>query len=281
MSQKTAKFYGPQYAWERTLLDILRISAFVSFTLLFFFLWFQPDKVQSLESSKRLAVTGGLALTAFAVMSISLYLMYCTFPRNFRTIKRKLSQEIALVAVPLLMLGVGIFLYFYLLEFIRLNPIAFIKIQLRTLLIGLSPMIVSTRFLVKKSVPSNEGFKSGFNPVVSLYSNSGRDVVKVNYEDLLFIASADNYVFIYSKNSVGVRKELLRNSLNRVEEALKNYPGIFRCHRTAIVNLDNVKYATGNSQGYALQFNHIDKTVPVARSKVPSIRKLLPWDVIK
>ncbi|MFQ5674627.1 MAG: LytTR family DNA-binding domain-containing protein [bacterium] len=142
MSQTITKCRHHPYSEERSPLEILVPSGVVSLTLLFFFLWFQPDKVQSLESSRWLRVTGGLVLISFAIMSISQYL-------------------------------------------------------------------------------------------------------------------------------------LLRTSLNRVEKLLRKHPAIFRCHRTAIVNLRNVKSASGNSQGYQLKLKHIDQAVPVARSRVHSFRNVL------
>lgn len=287
MTQRIAKHYHPPDFQTLTFFDILGISAAVSSTLLFFFLWFQPEKVQDLERWRWLAVTGGLVLTSFTIMSLSQYLLPHNIPRNFRLVKSELRREITQMAVPLLMLGLGVFLYFYLLEFIRLNPIAFMKIQMRILLIGLSPMIVFRRFLAKDSGSTKEGFgvdvnlpprlshtEAFRNSVVFLYSESGREIISVDLNDLLLITSADNYVVVFSRSEKGVKKELLRTSLNKVEKLLRNHPAIFRCHRTAIVNLKNIKSAGGNSQGYRLRFDNIDRTVPVARSRVSNFRKL-------
>ncbi|RMF66048.1 MAG: LytTR family transcriptional regulator [Calditrichaeota bacterium] len=106
-----------------------------------------------------------------------------------------------------------------------------------------------------------------------MYSASGREVVTVNVDDLLVVSSADNYVVVVSRGEKGVRKDLLRTSLNRVEKLLRNYPMMFRCHRTAIVNLRNVKSASGNSQGYRLRLEQLEFLVPVARSRVRLFRK--------
>ncbi|MFQ5637728.1 MAG: FlgD immunoglobulin-like domain containing protein [bacterium] len=102
MRQQITKYRHRPYPEERNPLEILVPSAFVSFTLLFFFLWFQPDKVQNLQIGRWLAVTGGLVLTTFAIMSFSQYVLLRTIPRNPRLMTGKSSQGIALTAIPLL-----------------------------------------------------------------------------------------------------------------------------------------------------------------------------------
>jgi len=276
--------YAITFRWSHR--EILGTSVFVSLTLLFFFLWFQPDKVQSLEGWRWIGVIGGLVFTSFAILFVSQYLLLSSSFKNSRAMTGKSRQEVTLIAASLLMLGVGIFLYFYLFGFIRLNPIVLMKIEMRTLLIGLSPMIVSRRFLAKESGRSKEGFVNGSDlgvslsppeslttSVISLHSESGREVITINLDDLLLVTSADNYVVIFFKGETGVRKELLRTSLNRVERLLRSHPTIFRCHRTAIVNLRNVKSISGNSQGYRLKLEQVDRAIPVARSRVRFFRK--------
>ena len=266
--------------------EILGTSVLVSLTLLFFFLWFQPGKVQNLEGARWIGVIGGLVFTSFAILFVSQYVLLTTSFKKFRVLTGKSRQEAISIAASLLMLGVGIFLYFYLFGFIRLNPVALMKIEIRILLIGLSPMIVSRRFLAEGSGFSKGSFVNPpgasvplshaeplANSVVSLHSESGREVVRVNVDDLLLVTSADNYIVIIFKGEKGVRKELLRTSLNRVEELLSDHPTIFRCHRTAIVNLRNVKSIRGNSQGYRLKLEQVDRAIPVARSRVRSFRK--------
>ena len=65
--------------------------------------------------------------------------------------------------------------------------------------------------------------------------------LSVRQEDLLYLKSADNYVYVYYLNN---KKEivnyLLRNSLKNIEGQFSNI-NLIRCHRFYVVNSSNVK----------------------------------------
>ncbi len=81
--------------------------------------------------------------------------------------------------------------------------------------------------------------------------------------DLYFIKSSGNYIEIVEKNNF--KGHILRSSLKEIEQ---KYPQLYRCHKSYLVNLDNIKSISGNSKGYELTFynNNIEK-IPVARDK--------------
>ncbi|RYZ20584.1 MAG: LytTR family transcriptional regulator, partial [Sphingobacteriales bacterium] len=81
----------------------------------------------------------------------------------------------------------------------------------------------------------------------------------------LYIESSDNYsTVVYLKNNQPV-KTLLRSSLSRLETQLSGNAVLVRCHRSFIVNLENVEKVTGNAQGYKLHLHEGNFQIPVAR----------------
>lgn len=98
-----------------------------------------------------------------------------------------------------------------------------------------------------------------------LIAENGKDKLELDVRQLLFIESADNYSSIVFMENENVKKILLRSSLKRIEEQI-DVSTILRCHRTFIVNLQNVTRVSGNSQGYRLHFDHQDTAVPVSRT---------------
>ncbi len=52
-------------------------------------------------------------------------------------------------------------------------------------------------------------------------------------------------------------------------------PGIYRCHRSFLVNLSNIKTVTGNSNGFKIYFKSYNKHVPVSRSYTNEFKKLI------
>ncbi len=95
-------------------------------------------------------------------------------------------------------------------------------------------------------------------------------------EDLLFIQSADNYVEVNFMKEGLVTKTLLRNSIKKLEPIFVN-SSIMRCHRSYIVNTENVAYAKKTLTGFDLKLNHVSKlTIPVSKSYISEFRKFLP-----
>lgn len=58
--------------------------------------------------------------------------------------------------------------------------------------------------------------------------------------DILYIESTDNYVTIHVQEKQRIRKVMLRNTMKRLEKELEGTL-IQRCHRSYMVNFDNIK----------------------------------------
>jgi DNA-binding LytR/AlgR family response regulator len=101
---------------------------------------------------------------------------------------------------------------------------------------------------------------------IVITSETGKEKIEINLKDLLFIKSTDNYVEVYRAGRDNIEIILLRSSLKQIEENLKSYPFLFRCHRTYLINVNNISKVTGNSQGYKLIFKGVEYPIPVSRS---------------
>src|SRR5215471_9595112 len=69
------------------------------------------------------------------------------------------------------------------------------------------------------------------------------------------------------------QQKVIRNSLKNLEDQLSKYPGIYRCHRTCLVNLQKVIHASGNAQGIKLHLNGTNELIPVSRSLTQEIKQ--------
>jgi DNA-binding LytR/AlgR family response regulator len=98
-----------------------------------------------------------------------------------------------------------------------------------------------------------------------LTAENEKDFLTLPAQDLLFIEADDNYCTVVYLERDKVHKKLLRSSLTRLENQVTAF-NIVRCHRSYLVNLDQVKSVSGNAQGYRLHFPMTPGTVPVARS---------------
>ena len=104
---------------------------------------------------------------------------------------------------------------------------------------------------------------------------NGKPDFSINFDQLIFIKAANNYVEINYFEEESIKKYLLRNSIRKVEEQL-SHPSIKRSHRSYLVNLDKVGRITGNAQGYKLHFPFTAEfVVPVSRSKGKELLAIL------
>lgn len=91
-------------------------------------------------------------------------------------------------------------------------------------------------------------------------------------EDLLYLKSADNYVYIfYINNKKEIVNYLLRNFLKNIEEQFSR-ENLIRCHRFYMVNPKNVKLLRKSKEGLLLELDTKSACeIPVSRTYLSSI----------
>ncbi len=82
-------------------------------------------------------------------------------------------------------------------------------------------------------------------------------------KDLLYIESTDNYVSVFYNLEGKLQRQLLRNTMKNMEEMLKE-SSIIRCHRSFMVNSENVAFVKKTGKKINLKIHSIDKTIPVS-----------------
>lgn len=110
--------------------------------------------------------------------------------------------------------------------------------------------------------------------VISFYDEKNELRLSVKADHLLYLESADNYVCIWYLNKGQLSKFMLRNSLKTMEEHLAN-THVFRCHRSYMVNFDQVKVLRREKDGIYLELG-IEKVPDLPISKTYS-EKVTHW----
>ena len=67
----------------------------------------------------------------------------------------------------------------------------------------------------------------------------------------------------------------VHTTLTAVIEEMKAYGNIFQCHRSFVVNVNNITSAKGNSNGYQLILGSCTNSIPVSRSYVPRLKSFI------
>jgi DNA-binding LytR/AlgR family response regulator len=95
--------------------------------------------------------------------------------------------------------------------------------------------------------------------------------ISIKSEDLLYLESADNYVFIHYMDHGKISKSIIRNSLKKLEPELTKM-GLLRCHRSFMVNFEKVKLIKKEKDGLRLELDLPEKlSLPVSGTYIDLI----------
>ena len=102
----------------------------------------------------------------------------------------------------------------------------------------------------------------------------GNDLT-IPINDLLYIEAQKNNVSVCFMKDEKSQTTEIHTTLTAVTEELKDYKNIFQCHRSFIVNVNNITSARGNSNGYQLTLGKAPANIPVSRSYVPLLKSFI------
>ena len=110
--------------------------------------------------------------------------------------------------------------------------------------------------------------------VFSFYDEKQELRLSVKRSELLYLESADNYVCIWYQSKGQLTKFLLRNSLKAMEEHFADTK-VLRCHRSYMVNFEQVKVIRREKEGIFLELG-IERVPDIPISKTYS-EKVMRW----
>jgi DNA-binding LytR/AlgR family response regulator len=99
------------------------------------------------------------------------------------------------------------------------------------------------------------------------FSDENGDIkLSIKLDDLLYIEASENYVTIHYLDHTQPDRLLLRNSMKRMEEQLSGYP-VVRCHRSYMVNINQIRLVRKDKSGLILHLNSLNKIIlPISTS---------------
>ena len=103
-------------------------------------------------------------------------------------------------------------------------------------------------------------------------TGSTNESVTLQISYLLFIEAVGNYVKICHLRDGQVRTDMLRATMKQMEETLKDYPMIVRCHRAFLANLGQVEQIISHSGSTQLLIKYCHESLPVSRSNMAQIK---------
>lgn len=267
----------PAYIYEKG--NIVRLILLTAFFALIFiniykpfgsFTWYKVSDFKFLVFSSLIILTGVL------VVVISRIIMY------YYGKKHTISYSHYAIWILLEILFMSLFYTIYTLY---LNPTreyltAFKESTMNTSLVLLLPYAgLHLYFSYKEkerqlaliaSVREEEASKA---IVYSFYDEKNEFRISIKRTNLLYLESADNYVLIWYLNKGSLTKFLLRNTLKKIEEQMGE-SNVLRCHRSFMVNFDQVKVLRREKEGIYIEFD-IEGVpdIPISKTYVDKVSK--------
>jgi len=110
--------------------------------------------------------------------------------------------------------------------------------------------------------------------IINFHDEKGRLRLSIKFHNLFYIESCDNHVNIYYESKGKIIQFLLRRSMKDMENLYANYP-LIRCHRSYMVNVEQVKVLRNDKNGVFLDLDILDAPdIPVSKTYSEQVIKL-------
>ena len=269
--------------------QLLRAGIIGGFVGLFLLL-FQPFGMNIWRTEAKALKILGFGGITFLVTFIHFTIWPRLLPAVFAEQRWTVWKEILFILLNILLIALANRFYLVYLTDQHASLPNFIWMLLATLLIGIFPTVGSVliNYIVQLRKYSQAAAELPVTPhepapqhplpditapthpdvmPLTLVAENEKDTLTLLPAELLFIESSDNYCTVHFLRQGQPARVLLRSSLSRMEGQLPQqvHSPFVRCHRSYVVNLDQVVKVTGNAQGYKLHLQAGEYQVPVAR----------------
>ena len=276
-------FLNRPFSFNDDLKYNLQLSVGISIGMFLFFLFFQPLDLNNSDFNNRLVIIAGFGISTFLILGLNLILLPYLFPTFFQTGKWNLIRDIILNMWIWILISTA---YTFYARYVGLIEITY-NSMFKLLLLGLAPVailiVVNQNKILKrylqnaleltKKLDQEEKATMNHEDEIVIESDNKSESIKVNLNELLLIKSANNYIEVFWKKEDKIHKQLIRNTLTKVEMQLKNYPNLIRCHRTSVVNKSAIHKLTGGSQGLHIRMEGLDELIPVSRQYALKVKE--------
>jgi hypothetical protein len=99
--------------------------------------------------------------------------------------------------------------------------------------------------------------------LISFKDESGKIRFSAQPADVLLLESTDNYITVHYLFGGKVHRKLLRNTLKNIEDTMSKN-GFIRCHRSFMVNTQNISFVQKEGKKMVIRFKQFDKVIPVS-----------------
>lgn len=275
------------YPFNNNFKHNLRTIAFVCMGFMLITLYFQPFGINFLASPKDGYFVLLIGLVSAATFFLNTLFLPGLFPRLFEsdrwTVRKELIWNVWMFAIMI----VGFTLTAMVFQISGMQTLTVFRsgalALLPLILFNLANYNNSLKSKVNQVIDSGRHWlaeeRKGVNTIsvnqVRIESENAKEVFEADLKNIVLIQSASNYIEIFYREGAVVRKQMIRQTLSKVESRLSGFHNIKKSHRCCLVNIDQISRLTGISPNFTLEANGLDFRIPLSRQNVTKFRKLL------
>ena len=122
-----------------------------------------------------------------------------------------------------------------------------------------------------KATESSTEPASPSSKIINFFDEKDELQLSLRLDHIYFLESAENYVNIYYMNKASTERFTLRSTLKKQQEKLEKY-GFLRCHRSYLVNFDNILLLRKDKDGPYLDFGVPNMPqIPVSKTYLDAV----------
>ena len=269
--------------------SIIRLAFLIGLFVASFLLIFQPFGLQQIPTAYKFPLITGYGIVTFMCMIFFnggvKWLFSSYFDESTWTTGKEIVQNLSILGL----ISFGNFIYTVCIGGVTLTLHSFSLSIAFTFAVGVFPVFFLVIYRYNKLLDkyttaaavmernisqSNLEFAKNDPSTIILQSQYGQDDMEIKLSHLYYMQSADNYVEVVFQGEMGIKKQLIRNTLSEIA-AQWSHVGIIQCHRSYLVNIHQVKRITGNAQGYKLFLDEGKMIVPVSRKFGSKVKEFL------
>ena len=252
----------------------------LNFAVVFLILFLlQPFGISVYDGNKFLVA---LLFGAMTFVCSFVFKFFIVAPLQKRVQTWRIWHQATAVLGMVLLIGIGNYLLYTVLFHYPIVLRACLAVLYWTFIIGVIITIISTMISYQRYMHGQlhdlleKTMQEQKDITVTLHDNRVRgNDLSLPLNDLLYVEAQKNNVAVFFVNEGDLKRREIQSTLAAVQDELSDYPNIFQCHRSFVVNLNYITSAKGNSNGYTLELGSGLATVQASRSFVPKLKSFI------
>ncbi len=273
------EFLDKPYPFDNALRDFLRIGFGIALGLFLFILFFQPFELDNADVNNYILTIAGFSGITFLLIGVLQIILPWSFPIRLNKKNWDLRREIIVQFLLWVLNSVAWAFYTAYVANVKLSMYLAVKI----VILSLAPPVIILFIKEFRSLRMQvDGLKVQHREKkqehIELVSENRSEKLALTSGELILVQSAENYVEIqYLAGGAGTKK-LLRATVKSIEDQLRPFSQMIRCHRSCIINMDHVIKLHREYGRIYLKMNGIEENIPVSRQYLLGITNALGSD---